>query len=107
MKCPYCENETPELVGEFGECAACYGRRKEREDYYRQERERLSESLRSYGDHGWAWNYDGDEWRTNSIGEGKFRRRRDYTWQQIAGTSQFSLPAEREQALGVLRAHYR
>ena len=49
---------------------------------------------------GWRWELsDGRVYRTNGEGEGLWRWNESRAeWQQIRGTCQFSLPADREQA---------
>ncbi len=54
---------------------------------------------------GWMWTErDECQYRTDTVGEGLWKRTdRDREWKQILGTSQFSLPEDRQAALRKLR----
>lgn len=52
---------------------------------------------------GWIWTHAGREYRTDSEGKGIWVRGNDGTWHQSAGTGQFHLPNNRQEALRILR----
>ena len=47
-------------------------------------------NLHRYEDE-WLWDFDGETYCTNALGEGIWKWKPDGTWQQLVGTCQFSL----------------
>ena len=106
MKCWKCYTETTNL-DTTGLCPDCAAKQAKDTAYWTVQLANINTTLTAWNDRGWTWTWADKEWRTNAHGDGLFYRQPDGTWQQAAGTSQFSLPAPRNQAIFTLKAYYR